>query len=81
MSSYWPYDPTPYDDYFRKYGAEYGLDPHRLRAQAFVESGFNPRAVSSAGARGLTQFLPSTAADYGVTDPNMLDDPETSVRL
>lgn len=30
------------------------------------ESGFNPAAISSAGAQGLTQFIPSTAASYGV---------------
>jgi hypothetical protein len=30
------------------------------------ESGFNAAAVSSAGAQGLTQFIPSTAASYGV---------------
>lgn len=81
MSSYWPYDPTPYDDFFRKYGAEYGIDPHRLRAQAFVESNFDPTAKSPVGARGLMQIMPSTAGDYGITDVNELWDPETSVRV
>ena len=72
--NYWPYDPTPYDDFFRKYGAEYGVDPHRLRAQAYVESRFNPTARSPVGARGLMQFMPATAGDYGVTDLDELDD-------
>ncbi|HEX6456246.1 MAG TPA: transglycosylase SLT domain-containing protein [Solirubrobacterales bacterium] len=35
-------------------------------AQVKQESGFDAGAVSSAGAEGLTQFIPSTAASYGV---------------
>jgi Transglycosylase SLT domain len=37
-----------------------------LMAQDKQESGFNAAAVSSAGAQGLSQFIPSTAASYGV---------------
>lgn len=37
-----------------------------LMALTRQESGFNPAAVSSAQAQGLTQFIPSTAASYGV---------------
>lgn len=37
-----------------------------LMAQIKQESGFNPAAVSSADAQGLSQFIPSTAASYGV---------------
>lgn len=48
-----------------------GLEPGTLRALAMQESGGNPNAVSSAGARGLTQFMPATAKEYNVdvTDP------------
>lgn len=50
----------------RKYGRRYGVRPSVLLGLMEVESGFNPNAVSSAGARGLTQFMPGTAAGYGV---------------
>jgi membrane-bound lytic murein transglycosylase D len=44
-----------------------------------LESGFNPRALSHAGARGLWQFMPSTARNYGLRVNNSVDerlDPE-----
>jgi soluble lytic murein transglycosylase-like protein len=47
----------------------YGLDPRLALEVASVESGFNPNAVSSAGAVGIFQLEPSTQSDYGVTDP------------
>ena len=34
-----------------------------------AESGFNPRAVCPAGAQGIAQFMPATAAAYGLRDP------------
>ena len=34
-----------------------------------AESGFNPGAVSPAGAQGIAQFMPGTAASYGLRDP------------
>jgi hypothetical protein len=40
-----------------------------LAAQLMAESGFNPFAVSPAGARGIAQFMPQTAAAYGLRDP------------
>src|SRR3954451_22118118 len=38
----------------------YRLDPTRVRALAWMESGYQPGLVSSAGARGVLQVLPST---------------------
>jgi peptidoglycan hydrolase-like protein with peptidoglycan-binding domain len=37
-----------------------GVSPHLVRALAWMESGFQPRVVSSAGARGILQTLPAT---------------------
>lgn len=40
-----------------------------LAAQIMVESNFNPFATSRAGARGIAQFMPGTAAAVGLRDP------------
>jgi len=40
-----------------------------LGAQLLAESNFNPFAVSPAGAQGIAQFMPGTAASYGLDDP------------
>ena len=46
-----------------------GIDPALLKGLVAQESGFDPNAKSAAGAVGLTQLMPSTAAALGVTDP------------
>jgi soluble lytic murein transglycosylase-like protein len=46
----------------------HGLDPALLAGLVRQESNFNPTAGSPAGARGLTQLMPGTAAGLGVTD-------------
>jgi hypothetical protein len=40
-----------------------------LSAQLMAESNFNPFAVSPVGAQGIAQFMPGTAAQYGLDDP------------
>jgi len=44
------------------------VSPSLLSAIVEVESGFNPHAVSPAGAKGLTQLMDGTARRLGVTD-------------
>jgi soluble lytic murein transglycosylase-like protein len=56
--------------------AAYHLDPDLVNSVIHAESGFNTRAVSPKGARGLMQLMPSTANQLGVTDAF---DPEANV--
>jgi len=61
---------VPYSDLFASAGARWGVSPALLAGVAKVESGFDSTAVSGAGAQGLMQFMPGTAAGLGV---NALD--------
>lgn len=49
-----------FDALIRTYARKYALDWRRIKAQIAVESGFDPRARSTAGAMGLAQFMPAT---------------------
>jgi len=60
--------PTVYDPYIDRVAEENGLSPSLIKAVALVESGFDPHAVSGAGAQGLMQLMPQTAKAYGVKD-------------
>ncbi|MDA8391751.1 MAG: NlpC/P60 family protein [Actinomycetota bacterium] len=51
---------------FAQATAQYGLPQGLLAAIGQVESNYNPSAVSSAGAQGLMQIMPSTAAGLGI---------------
>jgi hypothetical protein len=61
---------VPYADLFSRAASRHGVDASVLAAVAQQESGFNSSAVSPAGAQGLMQFMPATAAGLGV---NALD--------
>ena len=47
----------------------WGVSAHLLAAQLYAESNFNPFARSPAGAEGIAQFMPGTAAALGLLDP------------
>jgi soluble lytic murein transglycosylase-like protein len=53
----------------RRSGARNALDPALIEAVIANESSYDPHALSPAGAQGLMQLMPGTAASLGVTDP------------
>jgi soluble lytic murein transglycosylase-like protein len=57
-----------YERLIAAYAIRYGLTPELLHAVIRTESGYDDTAVSRAGAQGLMQLMPGTAARYGVKD-------------
>jgi soluble lytic murein transglycosylase-like protein len=76
-----PYFANPksksFDPIIEKYSTEHQVDPSLIRSIIAQESGFNPKAVSPKGARGLMQLMPSTAASLGVKNSF---DPEQNIQ-
>ena len=62
---YMPY----FDEIFNKYDM-----PEELKAMAVIESAMNPLAVSRAGAKGMWQFMYSTAKIYGLHIDSFVDE-------
>jgi hypothetical protein len=58
-----------FESIVRQAGQKYGVDPFLIKAVMQVESSGNPMAVSKAGAQGLMQIMPKTAAELGVKNP------------
>lgn len=77
--------PLKYSEYVEKYSADFGIDKNLLYAVIKTESSFNPEAVSSADAVGLTQITPETfewlKTKLGEEEADIsLTDPETSIK-
>ena len=58
-----------YDEYIREASRIHGVSFPLLKAIMKAESGFNPKAVSKKGAKGLMQIMPSNFRILGIKDP------------
>jgi len=58
-----------YDAIIRKAQVKYGIAFSLIKAVIHAESGFNPRAVSKKGAKGLMQIMPDNYRALSVSDP------------
>ena len=67
---------VPYQALIEEACAKYGVEPSLLAGLIEQESHFDPTVGSAAGAQGLTELMPETAAGLGVTDPH---DPAQSI--
>lgn len=64
-----PFVPARYRATILEAGARWSVPPALLAGQLMAESGFDPNVGSPAGAQGIAQFMPSTAAGYGLRNP------------
>ncbi len=69
---------SKYDRLFQMYAPTARMDWRLMAAQCYQESCFDPNAKSWAGAQGLMQIMPATAAHFGLPQ-NMVHDPEANV--
>ncbi|MCI0420320.1 MAG: lytic transglycosylase domain-containing protein [Acidobacteria bacterium] len=60
----------PYEQMIASAAARQGIEPQLLIVVGWLETRFNPAAISKRGARGVMQFMPATAARYGLSDPH-----------
>ncbi|MBK5219451.1 MAG: transglycosylase SLT domain-containing protein [Thermoleophilia bacterium] len=61
--------PAQYREPLLRSSTRWNVSAALLAAQLMAESGFDPNAGSPAGAQGIAQFMPGTAASYGLTNP------------
>lgn len=82
----------PFADLINRTAGAHSLNPALVAAVVFAESGFDPRARSPRGARGLMQVMPATWREVGggtacapevarLTAPPCMDDPETNLTV
>lgn len=64
---------SKYDNLFKMYAPVARWDWRLMAAQCYQESTFDPRAYSWAGAKGLMQIMPSTAASLGLKEADVYD--------
>jgi soluble lytic murein transglycosylase-like protein len=57
-----------YHKFIVQTASQYQIDPALIKAIIMAESGYNPKAVSKKGAKGLMQLMPETAEALGVED-------------
>jgi soluble lytic murein transglycosylase-like protein len=69
-----PGEAVPIAEAIMRHSKTYDVNPKLVAALIRRESGFNPRAVSTSGACGLGQLLPSTCKTTGVTQPFDIND-------
>jgi soluble lytic murein transglycosylase-like protein len=69
--------PASFQSIIARSATQARVDPALIEAVISKESAFDPRATSAAGAQGLMQLMPRTAAALGVSDPY---DPTQNVR-
>jgi soluble lytic murein transglycosylase-like protein len=63
-----PTQSSQYNTLIEQASKQFGVSASLIKAVIQAESGFNAKAVSPAGARGLMQLMPRTAASLGVSD-------------
>lgn len=61
-------NPAEFEQLIKSCSTKYGVDSCLVKAVIHAESGYNPNAVSSKGASGLMQLMPSTAKSLKVAD-------------
>jgi soluble lytic murein transglycosylase-like protein len=64
-----PVPPAQLDALIEQHATTWQIDPALVKAVIANESGFDANATSNAGAQGLMQLMPQTAASLGVRDP------------